>query len=359
MKHGPSIPKLLLLLLFAASIYAFFNRLASVSPNDTAQTNMNRSVIDMAGRRVALPDVTQKAGGLEVLAYEKSFLVGQSGKIVIMTTTSPQWMDKISPGVKNIPKYAGTPNMEDLLRLNVDTAFFLYDAKRTTAKLKTAGIPAVITQSVKYEQSDPGAFQEETKRAVRLFGDIYGGDAKKKADEWCNYYDEKIHYVTARTSKIPTSQWVKFYYARGPSPQVTSGHNSNLRWYGQMAAADMVTKGYKASDPTAPMEDVLLMDPEFILVGRQYPASIVLNDKRWREVRAVKEGKVYVLPGGLFFWDGSTEGVLMLEYMAKLFHPDLFPDLDMKKEVRDYFARFYHCNLTDKEVDRYLQGMTP
>jgi iron complex transport system substrate-binding protein len=126
-----------------------------------------------------------------------------------------------------------------------------------------------------------------------------------------------------------------------------------------MAAADMVTKEYQASDPTASMEDVLLMDPEFILVGRQYPTSIVLKDKRWREVRAVKEGKVHALPGGLFFWDGSTEGVLMLEYMAKTFHPDLFPDLDMKREVRDYFTRFYHYNMTDKEVDRYLQGMTP
>jgi ABC-type Fe3+-hydroxamate transport system substrate-binding protein len=115
MKHGPLIPKLLLHLLVVASVYAFVVRLTSISLADRSQTNMSRSVIDMAGRRVALPDTIQRAAGLEVLAYEKSFLVGQNDKIVIMTTTSPKWMDKISPGVKNIPKYAGDPNMEDLL----------------------------------------------------------------------------------------------------------------------------------------------------------------------------------------------------------------------------------------------------
>jgi len=358
MKHSRPIPELIFILLAVVFLYTCVYRCRPSLNCDKIQTQSSRSVIDMGGRRVELPKNIRRAAGLEVVAYEKSVLVGQGEKFVIMIVppTSSNWMERISPWTKNVLKYRGNPNLEDLLRLNVDAAFFRYNALQTSAKLKTVGIPAVTTQSLQYEQNGPKDFQETTKRAVRLFGDIYGGNAKKKADEWCNYYDEKIRYVTGRTAKIPVSQRVKFYYVRGPSPQVTNGHNSNLRWYGEMAGADMVTKVYIPSDPTASMEDVLMMDPEFILVGRQYPVSVVLNDSRWREVRAVREGKVYALPSGLFFWDGSTEGVLMMEYMAKIFHPELFPDLDMREEIKEYFARFYHYKLTDEEADKFLQG---
>jgi iron complex transport system substrate-binding protein len=126
-----------------------------------------------------------------------------------------------------------------------------------------------------------------------------------------------------------------------------------------MAGGEMITKDLPRNDPTASMEDVLSANPEIIFVGRQYPTSIVLNNAAWRDVQAVKKNKVYALPGGVFFWDGSTEGVLMMEYMAKKFYPSLFQDLDMTKEVRNYFAHFYHYNLSDLQVTQYLQGVTP
>lgn len=107
------------------------------------------------------------------------------------------------------------------------------------------------------------------------------------------------------------------------------------------------------------MEDILAWDPEYIFVGRQYSPDLVLKDKRWKDVRAVKEGKVYQDPEGVFFWDGSSEGVLLMEFMAQKMYPDLFRDLDMKKEIQNYYARFYNYQLTNQEAEKILRAQAP
>jgi iron complex transport system substrate-binding protein len=73
----------------------------------------------------------------------------------------------------------------------------------------------------------------------------------------------------------------------------------------------------------------------------------------------VRNKRVYVIPDGVFYWDSSSEGVLLLEYMSQKLYPELFKDLDMKQEVKTYYAKFYHYKLTDDEVNKLLQGLGP
>jgi len=59
------------------------------------------------------------------------------------------------------------------------------------------------------------------------------------------------------------------------------------------------------------------------------------------------------------YWDYSSEGPFLMEYIAKKLHPELFTDLDMTKEVKDYYKRFYGYDLTDDEANRILSFMSP
>ena len=61
----------------------------------------------------------------------------------------------------------------------------------------------------------------------------------------------------------------------------------------------------------------------------------------------------------MFYWDGSTEGMLLAEFMAKAMYPDRFADLDMGREVRSYYQTFYHFTFTDEQLSRFLAGSTP
>lgn len=350
----------LLLILPTLFLSIFTGGCTNDHPRPVAQKNNGKVVTDMSGRKVLIPDNVGKVACLEVLGYEKMFLLGQTDKISVMYATNAPWMEKTNPKVKDIPKFIGEPNFEELLNRKIDVVFFRYNPEQTLAKLTALGIPAIISQPVKQGWGSAEEFQAAAKRTVRLYGEVFGAQARDKAEKWCSYYDEKIRYVRERISQLPEARRPKVYYLRGPDALTTQGPNSNTAWYGTMAGAEMVTKKAPLEGKgSVSMEDLIRWNPEYIFVGRQYSRDLVLKDPRWRDVKAVKEGKVYSLPEGVFYWDGSTEGVLLMEFLAQKLHPDLFTDLDMAKELQDYYLRFYGYRLTDDEAGKILNGLSP
>jgi iron complex transport system substrate-binding protein len=331
------------------------DRLAAAARNDD-----NRIVVDMADRTVSVPRHVHRVACFEVLCYEKFFLLGGSGRVAAMYRTDPPWMARIDPNVAHVPKVENDPNREELLKDGIDVVFLRFDRPQLRG-LAAAGIPAIVSQPPLLTHfKDAVAFGDAQKRMVRLFASIIGEDAERKAEEWCAYYDERIGYITARTANIPEAQRPKAYYLRGPNAINTQGPHSNTYWYGVIAGADMIVKNLpiNGQGPMS-MEEIVSLDPDFIFVGRQYKPELVLNDTRWRDISAVRDHHVVPLPEGMFYWDGSTEGILLAEFIAKTLYPDHFGDLDMAREVRRYFKTFYGFDFTDDEMGKFLRGLTP
>jgi len=77
-------------------------------------------------------------------------------------------------------------------------------------------------------------------------------------------------------------------------------------------------------------------------------------------MKAVKNGKVYRLPRGIYTWDhASGEGVLLMIHMARIFHPDLFKDWDMIKEMKTFYSEIYGKTIKDQDAERILQCLPP
>ena len=45
-----------------------------------------------------------------------------------------------------------------------------------------------------------------------------------------------------------------------------------------------------------------------------------------------------------------SDSALMLLWMAKENHPELFEDIDMNRTVKDFYKRFYGLSLSDEEA---------
>jgi iron complex transport system substrate-binding protein len=329
-------------------------------PAIAAGADADRIVIDMADRAVSLPRDIHRVACFEVLCYEKFFLLGGSELVAAMYRTDPPWMSTIDPNVTHLPKVEDPPNREELLKDGIDVVFLRYDRLQLRG-LATAGIPAIVSQPpLQTHFKDAAAFVDAQKRMVRLFAGVIGGDAGQKAEAWCAYYEERVGYLMARTADIPDGQRPKAYYLRGPNATNTQGPHSNTYWYGVIGGADMIVKNLplNGQGPMS-MEEIVNLDPDFIFVGRQYAPELVLNDQRWRNISAVRNGHVMPLPEGMFYWDGSTEGTLLAEFIAKALYPDRFADLDLATEVRRYFKTFYQFDFTDEEIGRFLRGLTP
>lgn len=326
-----------------------------------SEKSVKRTVTDLADRKVQVPDKIQKVASFGGPTYEMIILLGQGDKIALSKPPSSKWTAKIYPGFKNVSttNSADNPNVEDLLNKKIDTVFF-WDTPKPLASMTQAGIPVVVTQKGNGNPDSAKAFQEYIKREIRIIGQTFGGDSPKIADDWCTYFDKKVKYVTSRTSKLSETEKPKVYYVRGPDALTSHGRNSYTEWYVEMAGGILVTKDSKEEMMAHPtMEEILKWNPDVIFMGRVDNTKLILDDPKWRNVKAVKENKVYTNPDGVTMWDYGSEGILLLEYIAKTLHPDLFKDLDMKKEVKEYYSKFYHYNLTDDEANRILQHLPP
>jgi iron complex transport system substrate-binding protein len=332
---------------------------AAVIPAAADDIGMWRTVIDPAGHQVSVPTPVKRVACLTGACYEKVFLLGQADKIVSRVATFPPWMVQTNIKAKDIPT-SPNPNAEDLVKQRVQVAFS-FDRPQQLAALAAAGITAVVPAApVAGEDGtdDEATFTQAVRREVRFYGAVLGAEAT--AEAWCADYDRRLGYVAERIATVPIKDRPRVYYLRGPDALTTHGRDSNMRWYGEMAGGDMgLARRASPGITRLSMEEVVQWNPQVIFVGRQYATDLVTKDPRWQDIDAVKNGRVYTIPDGVFFWDSSSEGILLLEFMAKILHPALFPDLNLANETKDYYATFYHYTLSDGEVANLLRGNGP
>jgi iron complex transport system substrate-binding protein len=343
---------------FAVTLVLVF--LACLGTAAAAERAM-KTVVDGNGRTVRVPVEPKRIACFFGPSYEKVFLLGAADRVAAMSIRQPPWAHKINPGLDNIvvmPSYSN-PDVERMLSLGIDLVFY-WQWPQQTRHMTNAGIPVVCPYDGKGSPKTREEFTRRHKDEIRLYGEVLGARAKKTAASYCAYYDSAVRRVLSVTGKIPESRRPTVYYITGRSIFATQGRYSLAYWLVEMAGGRLVSRSLPPGFVDASMEQILAWDPEVILVGGIIPTEGVMSDPRWKPVRAVSSKRVYPCPEGVFLWGhGSSESPLFVMWLAKVLHPEKFRDLDLERETRDYYRRFYHYRLTDDEVRRILHRIPP
>jgi iron complex transport system substrate-binding protein len=108
----------------------------------------------------------------------------------------------------------------------------------------------------------------------------------------------------------------------------------------------------------ASLEQILLWNPQVILVNEAGVDDYIRKNPQWANIDAVKNGKAFQMPNGISRWGhpGSLETPLAILWTAKTLYPERFPDLDMEKEVREFYTEFFGTPLTEDAVKQVLNG---
>ncbi|SNB83635.1 iron complex transport system substrate-binding protein [Rhodoblastus acidophilus] len=315
---------------------------------------------DLGGRKVTPPDKIARVACLEVLCYPTLLMLGVEDRVAIMVQTAAPWLQATNARTAQIARVGTEADVEDLAARKIDIAFIAYNVARIAPKLDKVGLPTLISQRVGQSPQTEQAFVDNAQAMVRQFGRVFGGETERRAEDYCAWFDDKRAMVAARIADIPPEQRRKLFYVRGPRSQNAQGRFGYVYWLGTLAGARMVgADAPLAGNGPANMEDLLQADPDVVIVGRQYPVALVLDDPRWRTVAAVRNGEVHASPAGVFYWDGGPESALMMLFIAKTLYPDRFADLDMIAEIKGFYARFYRFALTDDQAGKILRGETP
>jgi iron complex transport system substrate-binding protein len=82
----------------------------------------------------------------------------------------------------------------------------------------------------------------------------------------------------------------------------------------------------------------------------------ILGDPALSNLNAVKNGKLYTVPIGVFLMNHCAEKPLYMLWLAKRVQPEIFADMDFNAEMKYFYEKFYHYQLSDEEIEQILGG---
>jgi iron complex transport system substrate-binding protein len=201
------------------------------------------------------------------------------------------------------------PNVEVVLGARPDLVI-LYasqDNRPAAARFRAAG---VSTLSLRTDHI------ADFRRTVQMLGAILRDSARARAVSDSVFRTlGRVRAATAHLSR-PTVFWHIW-----DAPLITIGAGSFMTELVDIAGGKNVYADITSPSATVSLEDVSRRDPDFILAGPQGVQKIS-EDRRWRIVRAVREGKVLKVDTVLVGRPGVRLGEAAVS-LANLLHPGI------------------------------------
>ena len=333
--------------------------------SDTSSEPETKTVTNLNGTKIEVPVNVERVAALFGPSYEKIYLLNAEDKIVAAGDFHKDgwpWSNQIYKRldtIVGIENAHSSLNIEDLLKYEPQVVFY-FPNPGAVASINEVGMVAVPMEST-------GKF-EDTKNVLNLYADVLGGEAVDIAKKYAKYFDEKVKMVTNITSKISKEDRPDVYFSN-QEILWTAGKKSDIVEIIELAGGNCVHKDVEGgSKNEITIEQLLKWNPGYIFVdhagssGNATAEEVIkamLDDKRYEQIKAIKNDNIYILPTGVFFWDSGQQKILMLMWMAKHLYPEHFPNLDMSKELKYFYKEFYRYDLTDEETDRILKHLNP
>lgn len=303
------------------------------------------TIFDSANRIVTVNKPVERVVLLSTYSAEALRILGGQNTVVGVYSYIKQ--DEVYfPEFSKLPDVGYPADYEAILSLDPDLAI-VFTAIETSVDEYAQNLPHVVVASLPLWK--PETFLEELTKTSYILGDH--NEANHYIDD---FHDKYINLIKERTEELSEEDRLNVYV----------GGNRNSDLYSSLAAksgaqqmidlcggrnilADIDASGVDI-DPEVVMEknpDIIIRYIKSEDAGYQYddPSKIkalwedTMNRPELTNVNAVKNNRVYIIDSGLNY---GLDYPVAMTYWAKLFHPDLFEDLDPKTIHQEYVTEF-------------------
>lgn len=317
------------------------------------------TITDLAGDTVEMPARIDSIVDLWHAHNQIVLMLGAGAKLVGTTDNFKKmaWANVVYPDLADIESLvtgsgdSQTVNYEELTNLQPSVVFA--SSKDMVQQTRDNGFVAV---NVMFQDYDG------LRNDVALTAEILGDEAKKAADAWKKLLDGNIDRVARKTDGIADADKPKVLHIVNKSSFTKVDGTDCIvnEWIELAGGVNAISEKGNMIEVT--MEDIIAADPDVIIIGSGAADAVdaLKADSAWSGITAVKNDAVYANPTGVFAWDRySGEEALQVIWAAKMLNPDLFADVDMAAETKDFYRTFYGYDLTDDQAARILEGENP
>jgi iron complex transport system substrate-binding protein len=316
-----------------------------------------REAVDMDGRRIVVPDRITRVYGASppstylLYALDPTLLVGLN--FPLKEGEQPF----LHPRLRQLPVVGGyfgqgqTPNLEALLAIGPQLVLGGLEGAvddRFEPLLARHGLPIAhfnLERLADYPQ------------AIRVLGRIL--DRNQRAEELAGYGERVLADILKRTAAIPATDRPRVYYAEGLDGLSTDCSASLHAELIELAGGYNVHRCQERDVygmEKVNLEQVLLYRPEVIFVREPAAYKRITSSPQWRNVPAVRSGRVYRIPMVPFDWfdrPPSFMRLLGLQWTAAKLHPQRFPK-DLVREAQRFYRLFLQVEVSEKQLRQLL-----
>ncbi len=329
---------------------------------ESAESAGTRTVVDDTGVEVEIPEKLDRIVISSILPLPSvyCFFRGSSEGLVgihpssmaaaensYLTTVYPEITELDTSFVEN-----GEINIEQLMKLEPDVVF--YSATNTDERemYDNAGIKAIGFSTTLSDYNCIETFANWVDLLGQIFGD---SDRAQEVIEYGRSVEAQVLEKTATLSDEEKPK-VLVLFNYGDGTITTSGSNFFGEYWIEAAGGINVAAELNGQ-PEINMEQIYAWNPDMIFItnfSSVLPEDLYNNTIEgddWSSVKAVQEGQVYKFPLGMYRWfPPSSDTPLALMWLAKTIQPELFADIDMDQEIKDYYVKYYNVELTDDDL---------
>ena len=325
-----------------------------------------RQIIDMAGRKVTVPDRITKVFAAQpytnVLIYmvAPDLMLGlqpgclpfreQDKRFLRKDILNKPWISAQGPTPER-----GQMNMEAILAMHPDIVIatggknMKMDAGRIAAQYDRLHLPLVFVDVDKI-QGYPAA--------IDFMGRLL--HREKRARQHRDWTKSTIAGVAKMVNAIPMNKRVRVYYAESADGLATESDSSFHADAIRLGGANIVHHGdlktHQGMEKIS-MEQVLIYNPDVIITQEPDFKAMAYRDPRWQKISAVKNHRVYVVPRSPFDWVDRPPSVMRImgvPWTAYMLYPRQY-HMDIRKQIRDFHRLFMGVDVTNADINGWLK----
>ena len=306
-----------------------------ISVFSTTTIFAERTITDMAGREVELPDEVNRVVTTYRTATQFVFALDVQDRLVAADISFERisLFSKLYDGDKlpSVGSKRNGLNLEQIIEVNPDLVIlFPYnEGPEIAERLEEFGIASVIIIPESYEQI------EET---TKVLGQALG--VEKRAELVISKYNE-IKNIVDKTQNIENKK--KVYFANSDLFD-TVGENMLQTSMIEMAGGINPAKEVKSGFIKTSLEELINWNPDYIVVSQYYSGTIeeLKNRPELKELKAIKNDNVFRFPSKVEPWDfPSPSSYLGIVWLAEKLYPEEFNELNLQEVVEDYYNTLY------------------
>ena len=338
------------------AVFCFVVVLAACTAGEHTETQ-GLVITDLAGDTIALPTKIQKVVSTSDPCTDMLIAFGQGDKLIgaYFRALDNPWFKEFYPNADKLTRFESyEPEAEYLIALGTDIIFV--PSQERAQSLREKGVCAITIRFYN---------PEEMVKSAELLGQIFGTDAKKKADLWINDFNTVKKLAAEKAPDVgedakPVAYEILADKGRGP---FRTYYGDNQAWL-SYAGGILATKDFaNATSNEMPTEEAVLeTNPSIIFIGGTYATkeyADLLENEKWQGVDAVKSGEIYIEPTGATAWNScSTTYPLLVYYCFSKMYPEK-ADFDLKAITHDFYLKYYGINFSDESIDLMMRSKAP